>query len=154
MSASIASLLLVLMACTNSSSSLNSKQQPSVKTGACDVYKISTPTVVAFFEYEGCQTDPNCEDSLEDFQVFFGRIRKRINQSVVSIHECYRKSFEIESRGKRTRVTAEKGVGYYLVAPEKTPHIELGVITDDDLVDLMDKYFGPEVMNKALVRPK
>lgn len=33
-------------------------------------------------------------------------------------------------------------VGYYLIAPDKKPQIEYGVMTDADLLQLAKRYFG------------
>ena len=71
-----------------------------------------------------------------------------VDQSVVRLHECYRRSFEVEIRGQRRRFSGN--VGYYLITLDKDPRVEQGVVTDDDLIRIMKEYFGEEVMNRAL----
>jgi hypothetical protein len=35
--------------------------------------------------------------------------------------------------------------GYYFIAPGKKPHVEHGVMTDEDLVDVARKYFALKI---------
>ncbi len=127
--------------------------QDTARVPACEAFKISSPTVIAFFEYEGCRNRPYCEDALDDFQFYLRRIHERFDESAIRIHECYRQPFEIEVRGQKRKFT-DTSVGYYLISPGKEPRVELGVVTDTDLVRLMTEYFGADVVNKAVVRPQ
>lgn len=126
--------------------------QSPVGVPACEVYEVSGPTVIAFFKYDGCLNRPNCEDALDDFQCYLRRIHERFDESAIRIHECYRPSFEVEVRGQKKQFT-QNSVGYYLISPDKEPRVELGVVTDADLVQLMTEHFGADVVNKALARP-
>ena len=128
-------------------------QQEPVKAPACETYKISGPTVIAFFQYEGCEKQPHCEDALDSFQYYLVGLLARLDKSAVRFHECYQGSFEVEVGGRRTTFTHE-GVGYYLIVPGKPPHIERGVQLESDLVRLMTEYFGPDVVGKALAVEK
>ncbi len=127
-------------------------EENPTKVPACELYKITGPTVIAFFEYEGCENDSNCQDVLDDFQFYMPGLRKRFEGSAVRLHECYRPPFEVEIRGRRRKVN-QKGVGYYVISPDKAPLIKTGVATDSDLVELMTNYFGPDVVNEAVVQP-
>jgi hypothetical protein len=120
---------------------------------ACEVYKISGPTIIAFFPYEGCDKQPHCEDALDDFQFYLRRMHEQFNEPAIRIHECYRQPFEIEVRGKKRKFT-DTSVAYYLIVPDKEPRVELGVVTDADLVRLMNEYFGADVVDKAVARPQ
>jgi len=53
------------------------------------------------------------------------------------------RSFQTRTGAKvRTFQTGKAGVGYYFIAPGKEPHVEYGVMTDEDLLVVARKYFG------------
>ena len=81
---------------------------------------------------------PYCEDALDDFQFYLREIHERFDESAIRIHECYRPSFEVEVRGQKKQFT-QNSVGYYLISPDKEPRVEVGVVTDADLVRLMNR---------------
>ena len=53
------------------------------------------------------------------------------------------RSFQIRNGAKTgTFQTGKIGIGFYFLSPGKEPHAEYGVMTDEDLVDAAQKYFG------------
>jgi Small protein A (tmRNA-binding) len=127
--------------------------QDAQKIPRCPVFRVSAPTVIAFFDYQGGRKIPESDDALDDFQFSWQGVRSLVEPAAIRLHECYQRSFEVEVRGRRHRVDAT-GIGYYLVAPGKDPRIERGVATDDDLIDIMKDYFGPQVVDKARAKPR
>lgn len=109
-------------------------------------YVIRKPTIVAFFVpvtesevADGADTN----EALSDFQYYAGSVRDSLLNAGIEFHEADALSFKIRS-GKKLRVfrTGKIGVGYYFIAPGKPPHIQEGVMTDQDLVEEARKYFG------------
>jgi hypothetical protein len=82
--------------------------QAPTRAPACEQYKISGPTVIAFFKYDGCQDRPNCEDALDDFQYYLDGLRRQLDESAIRQNECYGQSFEVEVRGQSRRVGPAK----------------------------------------------
>lgn len=148
-------LVISLFACRASPSpGAPAQTQERTAVASCDLFEISGPTVIAYFDYANLQSDPNFSDTFGDFQFSVQGMRERLDQAVVRVHECHR-SFELQVRGKRQRFDIEpKGAGYYLISPDKAAHVERGVITDDDLIEVMKQYFGSQVMNRALIVSK
>lgn len=116
--------------------------QSATKKPSFDIHR---PTVVAFFspvtksDLNGSETN----ESLSDFQFYAGNVRLPLEKAGVDFHVVYAPSFQIRINTKTTtfRPTQAK-VGYYIAAPGKRPRIEYGVMTDTDLLQVADKYFG------------
>jgi hypothetical protein len=108
------------------------------------VIVVRGPTVVAFFEPQAkLDKDPDTNEALADFQLYARRARAPLAKAGIEFHELYARSFRLRSGNKWTRFrTVKEGVGYYLVAPGKKPHIEYGAMTDVDLLQAANQYFG------------
>ena len=143
----------LLVAVTGCSLDANGAAQDTQKIPRCPVFSVSGPTVIAFFDYEG-EKDPNAGDALDDFQFSWQGVRSLVDPAAIRLHECYQRSFDVEVRGGRRRRVDATGVGYYLIAPGKDPRIERGVATDGDLIGVMKDYFGHQVVEKALAKPR
>jgi len=113
------------------------------------VFTVSGPTVIAFFDYESERNDPDADEALDGFKYFLRGLRDLLDESVVRVHECYLRSFEVELRGHRLSFS-ENGVGYCLLLPDKDPRVERGLIRHSDLIRLMKDYFGQDTMSRAL----
>ena len=116
-----------------------------VATPKNTIVVIGRPTVVAFFPpvtSAELNADPDTNEALSDFQLYATRVRKLLNDAGIDFKEIYAKSFQVQ-RG--TRITSFRpgkvDVGYYFVAPSKEPHIEYGVLTDADLLQIAKEYF-------------
>jgi hypothetical protein len=110
------------------------------------VFTVHGPTVVAFFTpvtEKELESDPDTNEALSDFQFYNGAVRGPFQEAGIEFRETDALSFKVRI-GKRVQTfpSAKIGVGYYLVAPGKKPHIVSGVMTDTDLLDLARKYFG------------
>jgi hypothetical protein len=107
---------------------------------------IHRPTIVAFCrpvtrsELDG---DPDANEAIGDFEFYAGSSRTRFKNTGIDFRELNARSFRYRVGSKvRTFHTGEIGIGYYFVAPGREPHVEYGVMTDEDLVDAVRKYFG------------
>jgi hypothetical protein len=110
------------------------------------VVVVRGPTVVAFFEpvpQAKLEKDPDANESLADFQLYARNARAPLSRAGIEFHELYTHSFRLRIGNKLTTFRPIKAdVGYYLVAPGKKPRIEYGVMTDSDLLQVANTYFG------------
>ena len=103
-------------------------------------------TVVAFFPWvrdSELQKDADTNEALSDFQLYASRVREPLKRAGVEFHELYTRSFRVRV-GKAVHVfrPGKVEVGYYLIVPGKEPRIEYGVMTDTDLLQVANQYFG------------
>jgi len=118
------------------------------------VVVVSGPTVVAFFPpvtQAELSKDADTNEALADFQYYAGRLREQLRHAGVDFEEVYASSLLIECGAKTTRFRPEKvEVGYYLIAPGKSPRVEYGVMTDEDILQVAYEYFGPTAVAKRI----
>jgi hypothetical protein len=107
---------------------------------------VSGPTVVAFFKPVPpgqLNKDPDTNEAFADFQLYARSVRVPLRKEGIEFHELYAHSFQLRTGNKLTTFRPVKvDVGYYLVAPGKKPRIEYGVMTDTDLLQVANQYFG------------
>jgi hypothetical protein len=110
------------------------------------VIVVRGPTVVAFFEpvpQSKLDKDPDTNESLADFQLYAKSVREPLRKEGIEFHELYAHSFRLRVGNKLiTFQPAKVTVGYYFIAPGKKPRIEYGVMTDSDLLQVANEYFG------------
>jgi hypothetical protein len=104
------------------------------------------PTIVAFFKpvtQEQLEKDPDTNEALSDFQFYAKQARNALIKAGIEFHELQAHSFQLRVGQKVTTFQPAKAdVGYYLIAPDKKPRIEYGVLTDADLLEVAKQYFG------------
>lgn len=110
------------------------------------VVVVTGRTVVAFFpptsEAE-LQKDPDTNEALADFQLYASRVRDQLEKSGIEFHELYAHSFRVRvGKAVTTFHPTKIDVGYYFIIPGKKPRIEYGVMTDADLMQVANEYFG------------
>jgi hypothetical protein len=114
-------------------------------TGA-PVFIVRTRTVVAFFAPVSDRDldDEDTNEDLSDFQYYDDEVRAPFKKAGIELHETYTRSFSVRLKGKvlEFRTTRNNDVGYYFIVPGKKPHVEYGVMTDQDLLDVAHDYFG------------
>ena len=100
------------------------------------VFVIHGPTIVAFFAPVTAKDLDNDEDTNEALSDF------PLHKAGIEFYEADARSFKVRI-GTTVRIygTSKAGVGYYFIAPGKEPHIESGVMTDEDLLGAARKYF-------------
>jgi hypothetical protein len=110
------------------------------------VVVVRGPTVVAFFEpvpQVKLEKDPDANEALADFQLYAASLRAPLRKAGIEFHELYAHSFRLRVGNRLTTFRPIKAdVGCYLVAPGKKPRIEYGVMTDSDLLQVANTYFG------------
>jgi hypothetical protein len=110
------------------------------------VFVVRTRTVVAFFAPVSDRDleDEDTNEDLSDFQYYDDEVRAPFKKAGIELHETYTRSFSVRLKGKilEFRTTRNNDVGYYFIAPGKKPHVEYGVMTDEDLLDVAHDYFG------------
>ena len=104
------------------------------------------PTIVAFFPpvtQTELEKDPDTNEALSDFQFYSAQLREPLRRRGIEFHELYAHSFQLRIGKKLRTFQPVKGdVGYYLIAPGRSPRIEYGVMTDVDLLEVAKEYFG------------
>ena len=103
-------------------------------------------TLIAFFPPVSdaeLERDPGTNEALGDFQVYAARVRDPLKNAGIEFHELYTHSFRVRVGNATTTFRPRKvNVGYYFISPGKKPRIEYGVMTDDDLYNIANEYFG------------
>jgi hypothetical protein len=107
---------------------------------------VRRPTVVAFFapvSQAGLKNDSDANEALADFQFYAIKAQDILEAKGIDFQEVYARSFLVQRGGKSTTFRSGKiTVGYYLVSPDKEPRVEYGVMTDVDLLQVANDYFG------------
>jgi hypothetical protein len=109
------------------------------------LFVIRRPTVVAFFVIanQAELNDPDTNEALADFQFYAKQARESFRNAGVDFAETYADSFKVQQETKaRVFRPGKVKVGYYLTKPGREPHIEYGVLTDADLLQVAGEYFG------------
>ncbi|HKO13163.1 MAG TPA: hypothetical protein VJV22_14405 [Acidobacteriaceae bacterium] len=102
------------------------------------------PTVVACFvpvTDADMEKYPNLNESLSDFQLYTAQARQPLQQRGIAFRVLSAHRFRMQVRGKVVNYLVG-GVAYYFVAPDKRVHVHTGVMTDTELVEAADRYFG------------
>jgi len=107
-------------------------------------FQIRKPTIIAFFPPVNYNDiDDDTADALDDFQYYADEARGSLKRAGVDFEEVYTRSFTVHVDNKTILFRTHKDdVGYYYIAPGKKPHVEYGVMTDDDILDEAHDYFG------------
>jgi hypothetical protein len=103
-------------------------------------------TIVAFFAPvtdAELQKDADTNEALADFQLYATRVREPLKKAGVDFHELYTHAFRVRvGKAVTTFRPVKVDVGYYFIVPGKEPRIEYGVMTDADLLQVANEYFG------------
>ena|SRR5277367_3934344 len=106
---------------------------------------INGPTVVAFFPPvtdAELAKDPDTNESLADFQLYATSVRAKLNNAGIEFHVIYESSFAVRCGARTTTFRPQKTtVGYYFIAPGKSPRVEYGVMTDVDILRVAAEHF-------------
>jgi len=109
-------------------------------------FEVHRPTILAFFPPvtdAELAKDPDTAAALDDFQFYARKVRDNLEKRGIEFHEVYAQSFTVRNGKAVTSFKPTKvDVGYYLVAPKREPRVEYGVMTDADLLQVVDEYFG------------
>jgi hypothetical protein len=105
---------------------------------------VNGPTVVAFFPPvtdAELSRDPDTNESVADFQLYAARVREKLNNAGIEFEEIHVSSFAVRCGAKTTTFRSKKAtVGYYFIAPGKSPRVEYGVMTDVDILRVVAEY--------------
>jgi hypothetical protein len=106
---------------------------------------VNGPTVIAFFPPvtdAELSKDPDTNESLADFQLYTTRVQEKLNNAGIEFEEINASSFAVRCGAKTTTFHPKKTtVGYYFIAPGKSPRVEYGVMTDVDILRVAAEYF-------------
>jgi hypothetical protein len=119
---------------------LGTGQETSIPT-----FVIRRPTIIAFFppvtEAE-LEKDPGTNEALSDFQFYASQVASPLKKAGIDLEVASATEFKVNNRGViHDFRTGKVRVGYYFVAPGKEPHVEQGVMTGLDILDVARKQF-------------
>lgn len=118
---------------------------------------IHRPTILAFFPpvtRSDLDSDEDTNETLSDFQFYAGEVRTPLRNAGIDFLDADAPSFRIRIGTQvRTFKTGKISVGYYFIAPGKKAHVEYGVMTDADLLDVARKYFGIAIPRERCTAP-
>jgi hypothetical protein len=121
------------------------------------LFVVHGPTIIAFFPpvtAADLDSDENTNEALADFQFYAGEVRSPLERSGINFHEADAPSFRIRVGTKvRTFRVGKIEIGFYFIAPGRKPHIEHGVMTDGDLLEVAQKYFGIAIPRERCTGP-
>ena len=106
---------------------------------------VAGPTIVAFFPATKAELhkDADTNEALADFQFYGKQVREPLKKAGIDFQEVYAQSFRVRIGQEGTVFRpAKRNVGYYLIVPGKKPRIEYGVMTNTDLLQVANEYFG------------
>lgn len=109
------------------------------------VVVVAGPTIIAFFPVTQAelQKDADSNEALADFQFYAKQVRQPLKKVGIEFSEVCAKSFRVRIGQEATVFRpAKEGVGYYLIVPGRKPRIEYGVMTNTDLLQVANEYFG------------
>ena len=109
------------------------------------VVAVAGRTIIAFFPVTPAelQKDADTNEALSDFQFCAKQVREPLKETGIEFSEIYAHSFRVRIAGKVTVFRpAKQNAGYYLIVPGKKPRIEYGVMTNTDLLQVANEYFG------------
>ncbi len=118
---------------------------PAQTPGKPPLIAIHKPTIIAFSPITQAQADSGQDSSeaLGDFNFYVLDIEKRLQVAGIDIQVVNDPSFGVQSGAKVSDFPNPKArAGYYFIAPGKKTHIEYGVMTGEDILDVAQKYFG------------
>ena len=109
-------------------------------------FLIAQPTILAFFPpltEADLDKSPDMNEALGDFQLYATRVGAPLKKAGIDFEVVSAVRFNVKDGAtSRTFRTGKIGIGYYFIAPGKAPHVEFGVMTDDDILATAAKYFN------------
>lgn len=121
--------------------------EPEAAAQTLKVVTVSGPMVIAFFPSvtkKDLSQAPETNELLSDFQFYAQRVGGELHDAGIDFQEIYASSFSLRFGAKTKTFHPQKTqVGYYFVAPGKSPHVEYGVMTDSGILQAAKKYFSP-----------
>ena len=88
------------------------------------------------------EKDPDTNEALGDFQLYAIQAGPKLKKAGIDFEVVSAEKFKIKSGAVvRTFNTGKIGIGYYFIKPGKQPHIQYGVMTDDDLLEAGSQVF-------------
>jgi hypothetical protein len=117
---------------------------PPAKAPAMPGFVVKQPTVIAFFSVTPEDLkDPDTKESYSEFQRYVARAKTRLARHGIRVEQVYGRSFAVQAGTAKTQFTpVRRQCGYYFIAPGRKPAVGYGVITDDDLLNEAQQYFG------------
>jgi hypothetical protein len=108
-------------------------------------FTVERPTILAFFPPvtdADLEKNPDTNEVLGDFQLYAARVGPPLKEAGIDFEVVSAVKFRVKNGAHvRTFRAGKIAIGYYFVAPGKEPHVQFGVMTDDEILELASKYF-------------
>lgn len=116
----------------------------SQSTAHSPIVTVDKATIIAFYPpvLKADEANDDSNEALGDFQYYAGQIKQLLGKTNIRFEELYVRSFRVHVEGQTITFHPKEAVGYYFIASGKKPHVEYGVRTDVDLLDIAKGYFG------------
>ena len=119
---------------------------PLPVTADTGVVSIEGPTLIAFCPPPTTATLADSAEvrRLEEFRTGVGRVRQPFERAGVKVYEQYTDTLAIRERAGGLQIYVPDradGIGYYLVAPGRSPEILQGLQSETSLRDAVWRYF-------------
>lgn len=115
--------------------------------GARPTVIVKRPTVIAFFAHvdsADLDKNPDLNEALSDFQFYAASVRAPLKKKAgIDFQQISGGSFRVQDGRRKLLFHSGKiEVGYYFIAPGMAPRVEYGVMSDQDVLDVAQKYFN------------
>jgi len=110
-------------------------------------FHIAGPTILAFFDPGSQSPQKECPDSNEAVTTFhfYGHLALQpLARIGVDYKEVRASGFVVKVGDATTSFRPTQTIGYYFVAPGRQAHVTYGVMSNDDLLQAAQKYFGAD----------
>jgi hypothetical protein len=143
-------LLVLFLTLTGTGSSQSTAVPPPA-------FVVSGPAIVAFFPpapQSDLEASDGANEALSDFQFYADSVIVPLQKAGIRFEQAYSRSFRIRVGSKTKTVRPRKDrAGYYFIAPGRNPHIQYGVMTDEDILDAAQGYFGTSIPRESCKGP-
>ncbi len=106
-------------------------------------------TIIAFyphFSQKDLDSGEGDAEAMDDFSYYASQVENRLKKAGIEFLSEEAKSFKVRDGATVHSVRGGKiSIGYYFIAPGKEPHVEYGVMTDEDILDEARQYFGKAI---------
>jgi len=113
------------------------------------VIQVKGPTIITHFKEiseEELNKGEGDAEAADDYSYYLYKAEKRFKASGIVLRSILGTRFRVKAGDKLLDFSDDEvGVGYYFIMPGKDAEAEKGVMTDEDLIETAQKYFGRKI---------
>ncbi len=122
---------------------------------------ISVPTILAYFPITQKEIDEDTTggliEALSDFQIYLSYTSDYLKENGIKIVEEYGDTIRYRLDNIAYALAPRKdsdGLGYLFLAPNKKPEKHFNVMSDEDIIEIAEKYFNKGSLIAKYKRPE